>query len=67
MEEFPPNTKKAVQLTCEKEASTWLTTMPIEEQSFFLYKGDFKVQWPSDMVGIHKDYPRAVYVARHSQ
>ena len=28
MEELPPNTKKVVQLSCEKEASTWLTAMP---------------------------------------
>ena len=42
MEDLPSNTKKAVELVCEKGASTWLTAMPIEEQGFFLYKGDFK-------------------------
>ena len=38
---LPPSRKRAMELASEKGASSWLTTLPIEEYGFCLHKGAF--------------------------
>ena len=39
---MPANLRRAIELTSEKGASTWLTALPLEEHGFFLNKGEFQ-------------------------
>lgn len=39
---LPSNLKKAVEVSSEKGASTWLTTLPIADHGFALHKGAFR-------------------------
>lgn len=44
--------KRSVELACERDASSWLTTLPVEEFGFTLHKGAFcnaiamRYSWP---------------------
>ena len=38
---LPDNLKRAMDLASEKGASSWLTTLPIDEYGFALHKGAF--------------------------
>ena len=40
--QLPPNLQKAMTLTMEKGASTWLTVLPLAEQGFTLHKSAFQ-------------------------
>ena len=41
-EKLPSSLQKSMSLVAEKGASTWLTTLPIEEHGFALHKGGFR-------------------------
>ena len=41
METMPAKLKQAVEVGSEKNASTWLTALPVEEHDFLLNKGEF--------------------------
>ena len=39
---LPPNLQRAMEVSSEKGASTWLTTLPIADHGFTLHKGAFR-------------------------
>ena len=41
LKKLPTNLKRAVEISSEKGASSWLTALPIEEHGFLLHKGEF--------------------------
>ena len=41
LEELPDYTKQMVNLTAEKDASNWLSALPVAEHGFFLHKSAF--------------------------
>ena len=41
LKKLPANLKRAVKMSSEKGASSWLTAIPIEKHGFLLHKGEF--------------------------
>ena len=39
---LPPKLQRSILLACEKGSSSWLTALPIVDQSFALHKGAFR-------------------------
>ena len=40
--ELPPPQQRLLECTREKDASSWVSTLPIDEHGLLLNKGDFK-------------------------
>ena len=51
-EQLPDNLKRAITLSMEKGASSWLTTLPLKEHGFNLTKGEFM-----DALHLHYGWP----------
>ena len=43
-------TQRAVDLACEKGASSWLTVIPLKDMDFDLNKRDFVMLWGFDII-----------------
>ena len=41
MQNLSPKLQRSIQLSCEKGSSSWLTTLPLEDQGCALHKGAF--------------------------
>jgi hypothetical protein len=41
-ERLPPNLQRAIEVSTEKGASTWLTALPLSDYGFNLHKGAFR-------------------------
>ena len=54
-----------MELSQEKGASTWLTTLPIDEHGFALHKAAFRTAFHSDMVGCFRIHHLTAVVDSH--
>ncbi len=62
------NMQRSVNLSKEKGASSWLTTLPLKTHGFTLHKQAFRdALYPCVMVGLQTSYPRNVPVVLPSQ
>ena len=41
-EQLPPAKQRMMDLLCEKRSSSWLSALPLQDQGFNLYKGEFR-------------------------
>ena len=57
---LPTNLKGAMTVSVEKGASSWLSTLPIEEHGFNLHKGAFRDVYV--MAGVHHICLSTVFV-----
>jgi len=55
--------QRAVTLAQEKDASSWLTMLPVQEYGFSLHKTTFKMPLLEDMAGCHPVHQPTIRVA----